>query len=354
MSYKLLGLKDKVEWNSYLELLPVDQQDVYYAPEYYQLYEEKGDGKAKCFLFKKGDNFLLYPFLINSINDIGYTLNEEYYDIQGCYGLNGPISNTKDKAFIKEFREIFAEHCRTNNVIAEFTRFNPLLGNESLFNPNEVIYVGETVNVKLDLDFNEVWRKSFSRDIRRIVNKGKDSGYQANLKLLSEASEDEIDEFSKIYFSTLNRNNAERFYYFDKDYIIKMKNLMGDSVLFCSVIYQEQVIAASINPFKGINSYGFLGGSYREFQKISPFTFMMNAVISKLQCLGIENYFLGGGEDSILNYKKNFNKNDLRKYYIGKAIHHKLIYNQVIKQWEDEGFSSTGNNKLLRYRDKKE
>lgn len=350
MNYKILSLKDKQEWNKYFELLPIEQQDVYYTPEYYQLYEDKGDGQAECFVYLLDGKLVLYPYLTNSVNKLGYTLDEEYYDIQGCYGLNGPISNTSDSEFIYRFQNEFNEMCKKRNIITEFTRFNPLLRNNVLFRDNEVIHVGDTVNIRLDIDINEIWLKSYSRDIRRIINKGKELGYVAELKLLSEANEDEFDQFIKIYFSTLNRNNAEEFYYFDKDFLFNMKEKMGGNVLFGIIYFEGKAIASSINPFKGVNGYGFLGGSYREYQKVSPFTFMMNCVIGKLQDLGICNYFLGGGEDSILKYKKSFNKNDLRKFYIRKKIHNRDVYDNVIEQWEKNN-KFKDNNKLLKYRE---
>ena len=86
MSYKILTLGEKEEWAKSLEKLPIDQQDIYYTPEYYALYEKNGDGQAICFVFEKDKDIALYPFLINSVNDLGYELDDEYFDIQGAYG----------------------------------------------------------------------------------------------------------------------------------------------------------------------------------------------------------------------------------------------------------------------------
>ena len=64
-NFFLLSLNEANIWNSYLHKLPRDQQDIFYTPEYYQLYEELGDGKAQCFVYEKNGEFDLYPFLIN-------------------------------------------------------------------------------------------------------------------------------------------------------------------------------------------------------------------------------------------------------------------------------------------------
>jgi hypothetical protein len=100
---KILDLSQKKEWKKYLELLPISQQDIYFTPEYYELYEKNGDGKAQCFIFEDNGNIALYLFFINSVNELGYKLNNEYYDIQGAYGYNGVISSSYNIEFRRKF-----------------------------------------------------------------------------------------------------------------------------------------------------------------------------------------------------------------------------------------------------------
>ena len=68
-----------------------------------ELYENNGDGKAQCFVFEENDEIALYPFLINSVNELGYDLDNEYFDIQGAYGYNGAVSSSYDEDIIKKF-----------------------------------------------------------------------------------------------------------------------------------------------------------------------------------------------------------------------------------------------------------
>lgn len=49
MNYRVLSLSDKAEWTRCLSKLPIEQQDIYYTPEYYSLYENYGDGNEQCF-----------------------------------------------------------------------------------------------------------------------------------------------------------------------------------------------------------------------------------------------------------------------------------------------------------------
>ena len=89
----LLTLENKEEWMDYLQRIPADKRDIYFAPGYYSLYQNYREGKACCFVFEKDGDVVMYPFLSNPITPLGYKLDKEYYDIQGAYGYNGMHRN---------------------------------------------------------------------------------------------------------------------------------------------------------------------------------------------------------------------------------------------------------------------
>ena len=148
--HKVLSISDKKEWENLIDYLPLDQQDVYYLPNYYKLYEGIGHGQAQCFVLTDGSNIALYPYLLNSINDLGYDLEKKYYDIQGCYGYNGVISNNYVDSFIKKFKEKFRNYCLESNIVAEFTRLHPLIENHQ-FNIWDNIILNR-ISVYLNID----------------------------------------------------------------------------------------------------------------------------------------------------------------------------------------------------------
>ena len=96
----LLTLDNIEEWNLYFQRIPAEKRDIYFTPEYYSLYQNYGDGEACCFVFEKDGDVVLYPFLRNAITHLGYSLDKEYYDIQGAYGYNGIIASNHSSAFI--------------------------------------------------------------------------------------------------------------------------------------------------------------------------------------------------------------------------------------------------------------
>ena len=65
--YDVLTWENPNGWNRLLGKLPYGQQDVYFTPAYYSLYQNYGDGESLCFVFEKDENTAIYPFLINPI-----------------------------------------------------------------------------------------------------------------------------------------------------------------------------------------------------------------------------------------------------------------------------------------------
>ena len=116
MKYSILSLKDEIKWKAFLDKLPPDKRDVYFTPDYYSLYQNYGDGKARCFVFEKDGEIALYPFLINPISPLGYKLEKEYNDIQGAYGYNGIISSTEETSFLAAFWDAFDAFARRTTL----------------------------------------------------------------------------------------------------------------------------------------------------------------------------------------------------------------------------------------------
>ena len=66
--FKVLSLRDKEEWNKLLNKFDDFFQDVYFYPEYYELYENSYID-VQCFIFCDKEKTLLYPCLKTNINE---------------------------------------------------------------------------------------------------------------------------------------------------------------------------------------------------------------------------------------------------------------------------------------------
>lgn len=331
--YEILDLSSIETWKDYFQRIPIEQQDIYFTPEYYKLYEELGDGKAKCFVFKNGTDLALYPFLINSLKGLNYNLDKEYFDIQGAYGYNGVISTTYNNEFRKTFYSAFDEYCRNQNVIAEFTRFHPLLKNH-LFSTNnlQVIFDRKTVSLDLSNTYDNIFsgfQTTTRKQIKRATNR-----FNIDVKLF-ENDISILDSFCFIYDEAMNRVGSIPYLFFNKTYF---QSLIENTPNICFFAYSQGKAIASIIAF--YNTYyinGHLGGALTSHLNVSPFSLLYSEMIKFGQMKGCRYLNVGGGatnspDDPLLKYKRNFSKNEY-SFFIGKRLIDRNIYNEVINQW---------------------
>jgi len=351
MSYKILTLNDSKEWSDLLAKLPEDQQDIYYTPEYYSLYENYGDGKAMCFVFEKDGGIALYPFLINSVNALGYNLDKEYYDIQGAYGYNGVVSSSYEPSFIKEFYSEFNSFCADNNIIAEFTRFNPLMNNY-IFSKNNYIILFDRKTVYVDLSYNiDDIKSDFSSSTKRAIKKAQKN----NLYLKVFENNSSLREiFITLYKETMNRVGSDSYLYFNKKYFDRLFAI--NNVVQFLVEFESKPIASSICFYSKNYFHYHLGASNKEHLNNRPNDLLFEEMIKFGKYKNCKYLHFGGGTsseegDSLLKFKKGFSKSYL-DFYIGKRMLNQNIYDEVVKQWELKYPDKTEKYKnfLLKYR----
>lgn len=334
MNYKVLALEDSEEWNDLLGQLPINQQDVYFTPEYYSLYQNYGDGEACCFVFEHGGEIILYPFLKNSINRLGYKLDKKYFDIQGAYGYNGIVSSCNSKEFLADFQQCFGQYCLENNIVAEFVRFHPLLENKELVSENtKVIFDRKTISVDLTLPENDIWNIEITSKNRNHICKAQKSG----LEFYADYNFQYINEFVALYNSTMNRVHAESFYYFSDEYYEDLVyRLKGHSFLGV-ILRRREVIAAAIFMYEGIYGHYHLSGSNKEHLNLCPNNLLIYEAAKELRNRGVKLFHLGGGttsetDDPLFKFKHAFGRTE-NVFAIGKRIFNQEIYENICDAW---------------------
>lgn len=349
--YCVLDLNNSEQWSHLLSTLPVEQQDIYFTPEYYRLYENIGDGMAHCFVFKKDGNIALYPFLINSVNKLGYELDDQYFDVQGAYGYNGIVSTSYKEDFVSSFYIAFQDYVLSNNIIAEFIRFHPLIKNEKFSCEHlQVKFDRQTVYIDLREDYSKIFiqfQTTTRKQIRRATTR-----YKLKVEVF-EKGIDIIDTFIRIYHHSLKRIKSDDYLYFNKSYFEELL-LSTPSVCFCALI-EETPVASIIAFYNDYYIHGHLGGALTEYLSLSPYSFLYSEMIKFGQRKGCKILHVGGGatndpSDSLLKFKMNFSST-MTHFLIGKKIHNQNIYSNVVKTWEEKNPEKKDkySNFLLKY-----
>ncbi len=356
MSYRALTLEEKEEWSKLLGKLPFDQHDIHYTPEYYELYERNGDGTAICFVYEKNDDVALYPFLMNTVNDLGYDLDNEYNDIQGAYGYNGCVYSSCSVELAKGFSNSFINYCCEKNIIAEFTRFNPIINNHEFSDHLRIIKANENIIVDLKHSEKDTWENIYDRSVRKNVKKAIRNNLIVKQFDGNKISDWWYNKFKQIYFSTLKRRYADKYYYFSDIFFSHLKKHLKNETIYFFTVKDDIVISCELITYKDYNAYSFLGGTLSEYFPYRPNDFLKHEIILYLKSIGVKYFCLGGGSkvnDSIYKYKKSFSKNGDVNFYIGKNIYNKEVYDYICQTWSEKypEISSKYSNMLLRYRE---
>lgn len=320
--------------------------EINFTEHYGKLYESVEDGELKIFNFENEYGKIKNMFIKRKIP---FQLeNKDYFDIVTPYGYGGPVIQeaTDEEKLLSGYFEAFSKYCQKNDIITEFIRFD-LFENtqvrESFYGDTSL--VGNCIVKNLKLPIEEDVRKKIFKDARIAKEKG--------VKIIMEQTGEHIDDFLEVYYSTMNRNGAEEYYYFDKPFFEQIHETMKDQFLYAFAIVDEKVIAASLILIGEERAFGFLAGTIKEFYSYHPEVLIQLTVMQWLKDRGVEKYILGGGhngEDGIYMHKKGYARHGNHPFYIGKKIHDPLIYEKLVQLRQTIGKKNTKTSFFPAYR----
>lgn len=305
--------------------------DIYFDENYGKLYEDAENGKQLIYKFSSCNGKIENQFIKRKIP---FELDgEEYYDIITPYGYGGPIITdlvgNKEK-LISEYYNEFLTYCKNNKIISEFIRFHPIFNNADDFKKiYDVKYMRKTLGTKIESIENPVdfeFTKSCKKNIRQAINKG------VSWKITERP--DNYKDFKKIYYSTMKRNEASEYYYFNDNYFNNIQKYFNKNVILVEAIFEGQTIAAGLYFIYNGVIHIHLSGTLTEFLYLSPAYILRYAVTLWAKENKYKIIHHGGGrsnsiEDTLYKFKKGFAKNTEFDFYIGKKIWDENIYNKL-------------------------
>lgn len=322
-----ISVDNSVLWNQIVKSF--QNYDVFYLNEYVTAFmkEEEKNGTPILLFYENNDERAVNVVFKRDISkDEKFTFKLEagkYYDLISPYGYGGFWGNLKDyNTLNKEYNSYCIEH----GCICEFVRFE-------LFADYYKHYDGEvetrTHNVirNLEMPIEEMWM-NFKQKVRKNVKKANSYG----LQIIIENTADHLQDFLDIYYSTMDRSNAENEYYFSEEFY-KTINLMRDNIMYFHVIHEGKIISTELVIYGAENCYSFLGGTNSDYFNLRPNDFLKFEIIKWAREKGLRNYVLGGGygtDDGIFQYKTCLAPNGVVNFYIGRKIFNEEMYNRLI------------------------
>ncbi len=319
--HHILSTQDSDAWLAFLAKTSVP--DIYFTPGYAQIFNREGD--ARLFVYEKDAQFIVYPYILRRVHSPpGKHTGETYYDITSPYGYGGPLySDGVDESLISDFYTCFKQYCRENQIITEFIRFHPVLQNHVFMNGQVDVQRNSTV-VFIDLakNIDEIW-SGYQRSNRKNINKAMREGVSVTV----ETSPRHFNEFIAIYEQTMERNQADQFYYFSPGFFSRIHQGLKNHYVYAQAWLNGKIVSTELLIYNQHYIHSFLGGTLAEYFPYRPNNLLKHEVIKWAKQQGIRYFILGGGRsdnDGIFKYKNTFS-GELAGYYIGKKIHNREV-----------------------------
>lgn len=327
-------LERSQEWD--VVVRSFDEYDTYYLSGYVKAFQLHGDGKPLLFYYEDNDtrgiNVVMKRDIAKDRHFSKKIEENQYFDFSTPYGYGGWLIEGTD---IEGLSKEYIKWCQANGIVSEFVRFHPILKNHLIAsNMYEVIALGETV--AMDLASPEIIWANITSKNRNMIRKAQKNG----VKIYNGRYPDIYRKFQEIYNQTMDKDHAEKYYYFEADFYESILNDLPQNAQVFYAEWEGKVIAASIMLVANGRMNYHLSGSIREYAHLAP----TNLLLYEAALWGCMNkcktLYLGGGigsdKDNLFKFKRAFYRGDkLNRFHIGKKVIDTGNYKRLVQMRHD-------------------
>lgn len=322
-----ISINEQDKWDEIVRSFP--DYDIFYLSGYSKAFmrEAPRNGTPILLLYEDGEdraiNVVLRRDIAKDDKLAGKIEEGQYFDLITPYGYGGFWGTITDW---DELDRTYTQYCIDNHYVCEFVRFE-------LFSNYHEHYSGEvetrTHNVvrSLEMPVDEIWM-DFKQKVRKNVKRANKN----NLGIIVESTGEHMEDFLRIYYSTMDRSDAEDEYYFSRQFYEDL-NEMKDNVMYFHVVSEGRIISTELVIYGAENCYSYLGGTDRDYFDLRPNEFLKFEVIKWAKEKGLKNFVLGGGygaDDGIFQYKLCLAPHGVYDFYIGRKIFDRDAYDELV------------------------
>lgn len=321
---QILGISLCLEWDDIVRSF--SEYDVYYLSGYVKAFHIHGDGEPQLFYYEQDGLRAIYVYMKRK------TTIEGWYDSITPYGYGGVLfEGDTSEANLKAFWNAYVQKMKEESIVCNFVRYHPVLANAiPMKEVSEVIDLGKTVAFHLDSP-EVIWQNIVPKN-RNMIRKAEKNG----IEIHHAADMTLFKDFVQIYNATMDKDNAEEYYYFgDEFYKSIHEDLNGHYEMFYAT-YEGKTIAMSIMLFANKQMHYHLSGSVLEYRNLAP----SNLLLYKAALWGCEHGYktlhlgggVGSGEDNLYKFKAAFNRNSDYQFSIAKMIFDQTKYDELVNE----------------------
>lgn len=321
---QIFGITQSQEWDEIVNSF--SEYDVYYISGYVRAFQIHGDGEPQLLFYEQDGLRAIYVYMKRK------TAIEGWYDSITPYGYGGVLfEGDTSEANLKAFWNAYVQKMKDENIVCNFVRYHPVLTNAvPMKEVSDVIDLGKTVAFHLDSP-EVIWQNIVPKN-RNMIRKAEKNG----IEIHHAADMSLFKDFVQIYNATMDKDNAEEYYYFGEEFYKSIhEDLDGHYEMFYAT-YEGQIIAMSIMLFANKQMHYHLSGSILEYRNLAP----SNLLLYKAALWGCEHgyktFHLGGGvgsgEDNLYKFKAAFNRESDYQFSIAKMIFDQEKYDALVTE----------------------
>ncbi len=300
--------------------------DVYYLSGYVKAFQIHGDGEPQLFYYNENGLRGIYVYMKRN------TAIEGVYDSITPYGYGGFLLEGNDSSEnMNALWNAYVDKMKSENIVDNFVRYHPVLANAvPMKTCSDVIDLGKTVS--MDLTSEEVIWKNIHSKNRNMIRKAEKNGivikHGQGLEL--------FDDFIKIYNATMDKDNAEPYYYFKPEFYKSIHEDLKDNYEMFWAEYDGKIIAMSIMIYANGRLNYHLSGSDLQYRNLAPSNLLLYKAAMWGMDKGMKTFHLGGGvgsgEDNLYKFKIAFNRFSDCQFSIAKHIFDNEKYDELVAE----------------------
>ena len=321
---QIFNMNQAKEWNNLVQSFT--NYDVYYLSGYAKAFQIHGDGEPQLFYYDEKGLRGIYVYMKRK------TAIEGVFDSITPYGYGGfLLEGDTSEENVKALWAAYVDRMKEENIVDNFVRYHPVLANAvPMKTCSDVIDLGKTV--AMDLTSEEVIWKNIHSKNRNMIRKAEKNGivikHGQGLEL--------FDDFIKIYNATMDKDNAEAYYYFKPEFYKSIHEDLKDNYEMFWAEYEGKIIAMSIMIFANGRLNYHLSGSDFQYRNLAPSNLLLYKAAMWGMEKGMNTFHLGGGvgsgEDNLYKFKIAFNRFSDCQFSIAKHVFDNEKYDELVAE----------------------
>jgi serine/alanine adding enzyme len=326
----VLESSDTREWRA---ALPTEEC-VTGGVEYIRLCEMQNGCPARLFVVESQDEIVAYPFLLRDASMFAEGIKGPVFDTF-TPEYSGPVERGNGSGEARRrFKELFAEYCRNEGIIAEFAHLNPWREMEGVLEDEALSVNREIVYIDLTQDEEAIWNGQLNKDARRLIKQARSAG----LVVRRAKTSDDVLKFHRLHHHTMSRRNATCRYYLSPEYFLQAFETMPQNAFFVLAELDGQAIAGGMFIHDRREVHWLLSAADASALAVRPVNGYLWETIRSLVGCGFERMILGGSYkdgDGIFRFKASFSP--LRaKFHTYNRVHDRQRYDALTSAWREK------------------